>query len=231
MPARILVVEDDSVVAETVEAYLQQAGYEVTVIRDGRAAVAHVRDDVPALVILDLMIPGLPGLDVCRQLRHESHVPVLMLTARTTEQDRLRGFETGADDYVAKPFSPRELVCRVQALLRRTSAAADGEPRAAPWRHGDLSIDRWAREVRVSGARVATTRTEYAILDVLVRGDGRTFTRDELLSRVFGPDYDGTDRTIDTHVTNLRRKLDPVDGQRFVLTVHGVGYRWRGRDA
>jgi DNA-binding response OmpR family regulator len=229
MPTRILVVEDDAVVAETVEAYLQQAGYKVTLVRDGRVALAHLHAEEPALVILDLMIPGLPGLDVCREIRRVSHVPVLMLTARTTEHDRVRGFETGADDYVPKPFSPRELVCRVQALLRRSVPGP--EPREEPWSHGHLSIDRWAREVRVAGQRVATTRTEFAILDALVQGDGRTFTRDDLLSRVFGPDYDGTDRTIDTHVTNLRRKLDPINPQRFVVTVHGVGYRWSGRDA
>jgi DNA-binding response OmpR family regulator len=228
MPARILVVEDDAVVAETLEAYLQQAGYEVVLVRDGRQALALAQDGAYALIILDLMIPGLPGLDVCREVRRISRMPVLMLTARTAEQDRVRGFEAGADDYVPKPFSPREVVCRVQALLRRTAGAPDARPE--PWSHGDLSIDRWSREVSVRGQRVATTRTEFGILDALVLGDGRTLTRDELLSRVFGPDYEGSDRTIDTHVTNLRRKLDSANPQRFVVTVHGLGYRWGGRD-
>ena len=227
MPARILIVEDDVVVAETLEVYLQQAGYDVTLVRDGRQALALVEDGAHALVVLDLMIPGMPGLEVCSALRRVSSIPVLMLTARTAEQDRVRGFEAGADDYVPKPFSPREVVCRVQALLRR--AAIEPGTRPEPWSHGDLSVDRWAREVCVRGSRVPTTRTEFGILDTLVQGDGRTFTRDELLARVFGPDYDGTDRTIDTHVTNLRRKLDPVNPQRFIVTVHGLGYRWAGR--
>jgi DNA-binding response OmpR family regulator len=228
MPARILVVEDDAVVAETLEAYLRQAGYEVTLVRDGRVALARVHEGAHALVILDLMIPGLSGLEVCRALRRVSSVPVLMLTARTAEHDRVRGFETGADDYVPKPFSPREVVCRVQALLRRTAMEPDARPE--PWTHGDLSVDRWSREVCVRGQRVPTTRTEFAILDALVQGDGRTLTREDLLARVFGPDYDGTDRTIDTHVTNLRRKLDSANPQHFIATVHGLGYRWAGRD-
>jgi DNA-binding response OmpR family regulator len=228
MPARILIVEDDVVVAETLEAYLEQAGYDITLVRDGRQALALVEDGAHALVVLDVMIPGMSGIEVCRAVRRVSSIPVLMLTARTAEQDRVRGFEAGADDYVPKPFSPREVVYRVQALLRRVAAGPDVRPVA--WSHGDLSVDRWAREVCVCGSRVPTTRTEFAILDTLVQGDGRTFTRDELLARVFGPDYEGTDRTIDTHVTNLRRKLDPANPQRFIATVHGLGYRWSGRD-
>jgi DNA-binding response OmpR family regulator len=226
MPARILIVEDDGVVAETLEAYLLQAGHEVTRVRDGRQGLAIAEAGAHALVILDLMIPGLGGIEVCRQLRRSSRVPVLMLTARTTEDDRVRGFETGADDYVAKPFSPREIVCRVQALLRRGPQVDAVRP--SPDRYGGLTIDRWSRDVHVDDCAVGLTRTEFALLDAIVAADGRPLSRDQLLARAFGPDYDGTDRTVDTHLANLRRKLDRTRPQRFIVTVHGVGYRWSG---
>ena len=226
MASRILLVEVDAVVAETLEAYLQQAGYEVTSTRDGRDGLQRALDGTHALVILDLMVPGLPGLDVCRTLRRESALPILMLTARTTEADRVRGFEAGADDYVGKPFSPREVVYRVHALLRR--AAGETQERPAPLVFGDLALDRWARLVHLRGVPVALTRTEFALLDALIAAAGRPLTRDQMIARAFGPDYDGADRTIDTHVTNLRRKLDPEQPQRYVSTVHGIGYRWNG---
>jgi two-component system alkaline phosphatase synthesis response regulator PhoP len=229
MAEQILVVEDDAVVAETLEAYLLQAGYRVSLARDGRQGLALARSAECALVILDLMIPGMSGLDVCRELRRVSQVPVLMLTARTTEDDRIRGFERGADDYVGKPFSPREVVCRVQALLRRAPTAETSRP--SPDRHGVVEIDRWARKVRVEGRDIDLTRTEFGLLDAVVRADGRPLTRDELLGRVFGADYEGSDRTVDTHLANLRRKLDPAHPQRFIATTHGVGYRWCGSDA
>jgi len=229
MPARILIVEDDGVVAETLEAYLQQAGHEVTRVRDGREGLAVAQAGAHALVILDLMIPGLGGIEVCRQLRRSSRVPVLMLTARTTEDDRIRGFETGADDYVAKPFSPREIVYRVQALLRRSPQIDEARPE--PERYGGVTIDRWGRDVLVDDVPVPLTRTEFALLDAILLADGRTLSREQLIARVFGPDYDGTDRTIDTHLTNLRKKLDRDRPQRFIATVHGVGYRWSGERA
>ena len=228
MSARILVVEDDLVVAETLEVYLERAGYGVRLTRDGRDGLALAQSGDFALVVLDLMIPGLPGLEVCRELRRTSRVPVLMLTARTTEDDHVRGFQQGADDYVGKPFSPREVVCRVQALLRR--AATTEAPRPGPDVHGALEIDRWARSVRVDGLPVDLTRTEFALVDAIVRAAGRPLSREELLGRAFGPDYDGTDRTVDTHLANLRRKLDHRHPQRFIATVHGVGYRWTGDD-
>jgi DNA-binding response OmpR family regulator len=226
MATRLLVIEDDPVVAETLDAYLTRAGYLVTAVRDGRHGLELAKAGGFALVVLDLMVPGLPGLDVCRAIRRQSAMPVLMLTARTAEAERVHGFEAGADDYVSKPFSPREVVCRVEALLRRSGPV--GETRPAAVRYGDAEIDRWAREVRIDGTPVTLTRTEFGLLDALVRADGRALTRDELVSRVFGPDCDSTDRTVDTHVANLRRKLDPAQPQRFVATSHGVGYRWNG---
>jgi DNA-binding response OmpR family regulator len=221
--ARVLVVEDDSVVVETLTTYLEHAGYAVISARDGVDGLRRAQEPGVALVILDWMVPGLSGPEVCRRLRATSAVPVLMLTARTAEDDRVRGLETGADDYVSKPFSPREVVARVQALLRRTSVA--GQPPPAPTRVGELEVDHFRREVRVSGKPVAVTPTELRLLEALVSHPGRTFSRDELVARAFGPDYDGLDRTVDTHITNLRRKLDAGSAQRFVVTVHGVGYR------
>jgi two-component system OmpR family response regulator len=223
---RVVVVEDDAVVAETLVLYLEQAGFAVEHARDGVTGLALAQSPAVALVILDLMIPGLSGQEVCRRLRETSRVPILMLTARVSEDDRVAGLQMGADDYVPKPFSPREVVARVEALLRRA-----GEP-AAPsasdcLRWGALEIDRWSRRVRVAGRAVSLTPTEFRLLETMARHPGRTFSRSELLARVFGPDYDGFDRTIDTHVTNLRRKIESGDA-RCVITVHGVGYRLAG---
>jgi DNA-binding response OmpR family regulator len=217
----VLVIEDDHVVAETLTVYLEQAGFVVATCRDGVSGLAAASAPDVAVVILDLMIPGMPGQEVCRRLRASSSVPVLMLTARTAEDDRVAGLELGADDYVGKPFSPREIVARVQALVRRTGTVTGTPP---PLRVGDIELDGFSRQVRVGGRPVAVTRTEFRLLEALFSQPGRTFTRDELVARAFGPDYEGTDRTIDTHITNLRRKLDP-DEPRHIVTVHGVGYR------
>lgn len=219
---RIVVIEDDAVVAETLELYLKQAGYEVVTARDGVRGLEKAAAPEAALVILDLMVPGLSGLEVCRRLRKSSAVPVLMLTARTSENDRVAGLELGADDYVAKPFSPREVVARVQALLRRTGARTRSPD---PVTVGELAIDLWAREARLGGRTVELTPTEFKVLEALARSPGRALSREEILSRVFGPGYEGTDRTIDVHVTNLRRKLEPEGKPRYVLTAHGVGYK------
>jgi DNA-binding response OmpR family regulator len=219
---RIVVIEDDAVVAETLELYLTQAGYDVVAARDGVRGLEKASAPDTALVILDLMIPGLPGIDVCRALRKSSAVPILMLTARASENDRVAGLEIGADDYVAKPFSPREVVARVQALLRRTGV----RPRSPdPVAIGELEVDLWAHEARIGGRAIDLTPTEFKVLETLARSPGRAFTREEILSRVFGPGYEGTDRTIDVHVTNLRRKLEPSGRPRYVLTAHGVGYK------
>jgi len=225
----ILIVEDDAVVAETLTVYLEHAGYEVAGARDGPSGLARARQPDVALVVLDWMLPGLNGHEVCRRLRAVSAVPILMLTARTSEDDRVRGLEGGADDYVPKPFSPREVVARIQALLRR---AGDGAAGAAlePLRVGDLEVDRWRREARVAGDGVPLTPTEFKLLETLARAPGRAFTREELVARAFGPDYDGLDRTVDSHITNLRRKLGADRGRRYIATVHGVGYRLVGSD-
>lgn len=226
----VLIIEDDETVADTLRLYLQHAGYEVAAAGDGVCGLERARQADVALVILDWMIPGLDGHEVCRRLRSVSTVPVLMLTARTAEDDRVRALETGADDYVPKPFSPREVVARVNALLRRAGARSSSRP-PEPLRVGVLEVDRWRREVRVHGTRVSLTPTEFRLLEALARHPGRSYTREELVARTFGPDYDGFDRTIDTHITNLRRKLDAQGAPRLILTVHGVGYRMVSPDA
>jgi DNA-binding response OmpR family regulator len=221
---KIAVIEDDAVVSETLTRYLEQAGFEVATAGDGVAGLALACAPDVGLVVLDLMIAGLSGQEVCRRIRQSSTVPIIMVTARVSEDDRVAGLELGADDYVPKPFSPREVVARVQALLRRTGRRSDADaPQTITV--ADLEINLWTRQARVAGKLVSLTPTEYRLLDTLARQPGRVFTRDELVARAFGPDYDGYDRTIDVHITNLRRKIEPGREPRYLLTVHGVGYK------
>ena len=219
---RIVVIEDDAVVAETLTLYLERAGFSVTAAADGVSGLALALGPEVSLVILDLMFPGIGGREVCRQIRLSSAVPVLMLTARASEDDRVAGLEIGADDYVAKPFSPREVVARVQALIRRTGSQPTAPP---PIVIGDLQLDLWARRARLKNRVLTLTPTEFKLLEVLGRSPGRVFTREELLARAFGPGYDGLDRTVDVHITNLRRKLEPGRQPKYILTEHGIGYR------
>lgn len=220
---RVVIIEDDAVVADTLRLYLEQAGYQVADARDGIRGLELARSCETSLVILDLMIPGISGREVCRRLRQESTVPVLMLTARASEDDRVAGLELGADDYVPKPFRPREVVARVQALLRRTSSQPSTPP--APITIGELQVNPWGRSVRLRGEPIPVTPTEFRILETLARSPGRVFTREELVARAFGPDFEGFDRTVDVHITNLRRKIEDGDETRYIITVHGVGYR------
>jgi two-component system, OmpR family, alkaline phosphatase synthesis response regulator PhoP len=223
----IVVIEDDAIVADTLKLYLEQAGFEVATARDGVSGFARASAPDVSLVVLDLMIAGMSGQDVCRRLRAASTVPIIMVTARVSEEERIAGLELGADDYVSKPFSPREVVARVHAVLRRTGRHSGGD---APHTIavGDLEIDVWARQARVAGKPVSLTPTEYRLLEALARQPGRVFTRDELVARAFGPDYAGYDRTVDVHITNLRRKIEPGREPRYLLTVHGVGYKLTG---
>jgi DNA-binding response OmpR family regulator len=219
--ARILVVDDDVKTVAAVRLYLEHGGYAVDVASDGPTALQKARAAPPPdLVVLDRMLPGLDGLAICRTLRRESRLPVILLTARTTEADRLEGLDVGADDYVSKPFSPRELVARVRAVLRRTRA--EDEADAPPIEAGLLRIVPARREVSVGGEPVDLTPREFALAAALARRPGRVFTRQELRERAFGPDSDALDRTVDAHVMNLRRKLG--DAVR-VETVFGVGYK------
>ena len=225
-PQTILVVDDDPNVLELARLYLERDGFRVLSALDGNRGLALAREERPVLVVLDVMLPRLNGLDVCRQLRQESAVPIIMLTARVEEKDRLAGLELGADDYVTKPFSPRELAARVRAVLRRTSRDnADGAP--ATLSAGPLELDLQARQATVNGASLSLTPTEYRLLTLFMREPGRTFSRDEIIDRVFDADFDGFDRTVDTHVSTLRRKLASLSGgnSRFIQTVYGSGYR------
>ena len=222
---KILVVDDDHKIVDIVRLYLEKDGYRVLVAYDGLEALELARQKRPDLIVLDLMLPGMDGLDVCRILRTETEVPIIMLTARTTEEDKLVGLELGADDYVTKPFSPRELVARVRTVLRRVGKEAPQGP--AELRFADLLIDRRSHEVRVRGELVPLTPTEFKLLEVLAGEPGRAFTRLELLDRVFGYDFEGFERTVDVHVKNLRKKIEQDPTQpTYVKTVYGVGYKF-----
>ena len=224
--AKILVVDDDKKIVELVTAYLGRDGYHVLAAYDGQQAIDLARHKQPDLVILDLALPQVDGMDVCRVLRAESNVPIIMLTARTTEDDKLAGLDLGADDYVTKPFSPRELMARVRTVLRRVGEKEAGPSEA---RFGDVVVDFVRHEVRMSGQVVSLTPTEFRLLEVLVKEPGKAFKRLELLEQVCGYEYEGLERTIDAHVKNLRKKIEPEPGRpRYVVTVPGVGYRFEG---
>src|SRR5918993_641752 len=222
MKSRILIVEDDSRTSASVALYLRHAGYDVIEARDGVAALDAAASQRPDLVVLDVMLPGVDGFEVCRTLRQSGSTPVIMLTARAVEEDKLRGLESGADDYVTKPFSPRELVARVGAVLRRM------KPRASVVRCGDIEVDLELRQVRRAGVPLSLTATEFRVLEALASAPGRAFTRAELSDRAFGAGHEALERTLDVHVMNLRRKLEPdrPRGSAVILTVFGTGYRF-----
>ncbi|MFL5731679.1 MAG: response regulator [Chloroflexia bacterium] len=226
MARKVLVVDDDKKTAELIRLYLERDGYKVLMAHDGNQALDLARRNAPDMVVLDLMLPVLDGLDVCRLLRAESRVPIIMLTARTTEDDKLLGLDLGADDYVTKPFSPRELVARVRTVLRR--AGEDEAAGPAESRFGDLLVRFSGHEVWLGGRQVHLTPKEFKLLATLAREPGRAFSRLELLEKVFGYDYEGLERTLDVHVMNLRKKIesDPVH-PTYVHTVYGLGYKFR----
>ena len=226
----VLVVDDEPNLVDLVKGYLEREGFEVRAASDGPTAVDLARALHPDVVVLDLMLPGFDGLEVCRRLRQFTDAYVLMLTARGEEVDRIVGLEVGADDYLTKPFSPRELVARVKAMLRRPRGAAAAAPDAAPvLRLGKLMIDEGRHEVELGGVPVSLTPREFALLATLAAQPGRVFTRAQLLERVWGAEY-YDEHVVDVHVANLRHKLedDPAD-PTFVETVRGVGYRFAGR--
>jgi DNA-binding response OmpR family regulator len=221
----ILVVDDEPKIVKTIQAYLENAGFRVAKAADGQAALTVFRHARPALVILDLGLPSLDGLDVARAMRRESNVPLIMLTARVDETDKLIGLELGADDYVTKPFSPRELVARVRAVLRRVGGEQEKAP--LPIVSGGVTIDLERRQVTVDGQIADLTPTEFDLLTVLARTPGRVFTRLELLDRVQGYAFEGYERTVDAHIKNLRQKIEPDPKKpRYLLTVYGVGYKF-----
>ena len=221
----ILVIEDDPGIARIVRLYLERDGHTVTTASDGVSGLNAARADSPDLIVLDLMLPRLDGMSVCRALRAESDVPIIMATARVDEEDRLAGLDLGADDYIAKPFSPRELAARVRAVLRRVARQSPAEPNLVEF--DGITIDFETQTVVREGEKPSLTPTEFRLLAMLASQPGRPFSRDQIIDDVFGYDFDGYDRTVDVHIANLRRKIEPdVRRPRYVQTVHGVGYRF-----
>lgn len=233
MSQKILIIEDEEGIIHLLNLYLKDAGYIVVAARDGADGLAlHAREH-PDLVILDIMLPAIDGFEVCRRMRAWSKTPILMLTARSGEDDRINGLELGADDYLVKPFSPRELVSRVRAILRRTGNQEAAEPRPVETpeknsvlRFPGLTIDLLARRVEVNGAEVALTPTEFDLLALLAQSPERVFTREMLMNKVWGYDYLGDGHTIDVHISALRKKIEIDPALRYIKTVWRVGYRF-----
>jgi DNA-binding response OmpR family regulator len=226
VPGKVLVVDDEPKIVEMVRLYLERDGHTVLVAHDGPAALETFHREQPDLVVLDIMLPGLDGLEVCRSIRRESEVPIVMLTARAEEVDKLIGLELGADDYLTKPFSPRELGARVRAVLRRSAPRPPAEIERLE--AGGLVIDARRHEVSCNGDRLALTPTEFKLLATMVREPGRAFTRVQLLDLALGESYKAYERTVDAHVKNLRHKLRRVPGSHRcdIVTVQGVGYKF-----
>jgi len=224
MSKTVLVIDDEPKIADLCRDYLRAAGYGVLTAGDGPEGLALARREHPDLVVLDLMLPGMDGLDVCRALRRDGSVPIIMLTARVDESDRLVGLELGADDYLTKPFSPRELVARVRTVLRRAGGAAAP---AEVIRAGELSLDRARFKVNLPDREVTLTPSEFEILAVMAAQPGRVFSRAQLLTAAHGIAFESYERAIDSHIRNLRRKLQlDAEGPEYIQTVHGVGYKF-----
>jgi len=222
---KILIIDDEQRIVEIVKAYLEREGYRTIVAYDGRTALALARKEHPSLIILDLMLPEISGWDVCRTLRAESDVPIIMLTARDDTTDKIVGLELGADDYVSKPFDPKELVSRVKAVLRRYSA----KPKRSLINLGELLIDLEKRQVRRGEAEIQLTALEFDLLRTMAENPGRVYSRMQLLDKVQDEAYEGYERTIDSHIKNLRKKIEPdSEHPRYILTVYGVGYKVGG---
>jgi two-component system, OmpR family, alkaline phosphatase synthesis response regulator PhoP len=223
MTKTILVVDDEPKIVKVLKGYLEQASFRVVTATDGQMALTTFRHEKPDLVVLDLALPGIDGLDVCRTLRRESNVPVIMLTARTEEADKLIGLELGADDYVTKPFSPREMVARVRAVLRRTEAQPEVQE---VLRAGDIWMDLGSHQATVAGKPVSLTPMEFSMLAALVRAPSRALTRLQLLELSQESAYEGYERTVDVHIRNLRNKIEPDPKRpRYIVTVFGIGYK------
>ena len=226
MASTILIVEDDPDTVKLVSLYLRRDGHKVISTGDGLEGLRLARKARPDLVVLDLMLPRLDGIELCRTLREESEVPIVMVTARVEQEDILTGLDLGADDYVPKPFSPRELAARIRAVLRRTMRDAV-QKGSAEIKHDDVVVDLHRRSVYVDGDNVSLTCTEFRLLVTLIKEPGMTFSREQIIDSVFGYDFDGFDRTVDAHIANLRRKLAVGPGKpRYIQTVYGMGYRF-----
>lgn len=227
MPVKILVADDEEKIAGMVGSYLEANGFQPLIAHDGARALALFREQAPACLVLDINMPGLNGLDVAREARKTSSVPIIFLTARTEETDKIIGLELGADDYISKPFSPRELVARIRAVLRRTTSPPLADERGEPVRRGGIEIDFRKRSVKVAGQLKNLTTVQLDILGLLMREPERVFSRLEILERCMGTSYDGYERTIDAHIKNIRKALgDDSESPRFIGTVRGAGYKF-----
>lgn len=225
MKTKILIIEDDVKTANLIKLYLQQEYYTVQIAYDGQEGLMLARDYQPDLIVLDLMLPYVDGLDICRILRQENDMPMIMLTARSTEDDVLIGLELGADDYITKPFSPREVVARVKTVLRRIQRDTDAQH--AEITLGQLNINLTRHEVRIQDAVIPLTPKEFKLLELMARNPGRAFSRLDLVELAFGYDYEGLERTVDAHIMNLRRKIEPDHtNPTYIETVYGIGYRF-----
>lgn len=226
---KILVVDDEEKIVEVVKSYLEHSGFEVYVAYNGRKAIEHFEKSAPDLIVLDLMLPDLSGEEICQTIRKKSRVPIIMLTAKVEEEYILNGLDIGADDYITKPFSPKQLIARITAVLRRTSEDPDILAKTLSYNFGDLVIDNDKHLVKKQGNTINLTPNEFKILLTMIKYPQKTFTREELISFALGDDFDGFDRTVDTHIKNLRQKIedDPKD-PRYLLTIHGIGYRFGG---
>ncbi|HAI52719.1 MAG: response regulator transcription factor [Limnochordia bacterium] len=222
---KILIVDDEPSIQELIRFNLEQAGFETAIAADGFAALEMYESYKPDLIVLDLMLPGKDGYDVCKEIRRNSNVPIIMLTAKETELERVLGLELGADDYMTKPFSPLELVARIKAVLRRASGQESQDENE--YKVGNIHLQVDTREVRVNDQLVELTRKEFDLLHIFMQNVGKVMTREVLLQKVWGYEYEGETRTVDVHIRHLRRKLGP-EGESRIETIHGVGYKLRG---
>ena len=228
----ILVVDDEVKITEVLKSYLEAAGYTVLSAHNGTGALRFFEKYSPALIVLDLMLPDISGEDICRNIRRKSNVPIIMLTAKVDDSDVISGLGIGADDYLTKPFSPKQLVARIEAVLRRTSAEPGGPASAFSFNDGSLLIDSLSHQVQKNGQIVPLTPNEYNLLLTMAKYPSKAFTREELIRLALGDDYDGFDRVIDTHIKNIRQKLgDDSRTPHYILTLHGTGYRFGGTPA
>ncbi|MDD2554528.1 MAG: response regulator transcription factor [Desulfotomaculaceae bacterium] len=227
MAKRILIVDDEDKIRDLINKYLVNEGFEVIEASDGYRALDLADSGKPDLIVLDWLLPGISGLEVCRQIRQKSSIPIIMLTARTEEIDKLLGLELGADDYITKPFSLRELTARIRVVLRRVEPGGEAKMNSIKINGLEINLDR--HEVWSNGKNIALTPTEFKMLNVLVSNPGRVYSRLQLLDTVFGYAYEGYERSIDTHISNLRKKIEPDPANpRYILTVYGIGYRFGG---
>ncbi len=227
----ILIVEDEPKISEAIDAYLRKSGYKTLLAYDGNKALELFKNNQPDMVILDLMLPFISGEEICNEIRKQSRIPIIMLTAKSSEDNKISGLNMGADDYMTKPFSPRELVARVNSLFRRCNDGISPMFIEMSWNNGDLAVDFDSYSVKKQGKLVNLTPNEFKLFSALAKYPNKTFTRDELIELAFGLDFDGYDRTIDSHIKNLRSKIETDSSNpKYILTIRGIGYKFGGNE-